>query len=223
MATVAADAQTDRGEMMKEITLLDIHPGRVAPSDTQIAISAPAIAKAILSLVEENPEREGLKETPQRMVRAWEEMFSGYEQSPEDIITMFDNTGDQYDEMVVLRDIEFFSTCEHHMLPFFGRAHVAYIPGNKVVGISKVARLVDMYSRRMQIQERLTGQIADALVDHAGAKGVGVILEAQHLCMVMRGVKKQNSVMTTSALRGVLKDKPEARAEFMSLITGGRR
>ena len=209
--------------MKKWVRLIDDNPA--------IEIDAEAIACGVLKIIGENPMREGLQETPERMVKAWAEMFSGYDEDPKAILKRFNNleydedeeeSSYIYDEMVVLRDIEFYSTCEHHFLPFFGKAHIAYIPGDHIAGISKLARLADCFARRLQIQERFTGQIADALMDGINAKGVGVIVEAKHLCMVMRGVKKQNSIMTTSALRGAIKTDPRARAEFISLIHNGK-
>lgn len=176
------------------------------------------IIKDMLKSIGEDVGREGLLDTPKRVVKSWSTLFGGYHQDPKTILgTVFDS--DNYDQMIVLRDIEMFSTCEHHMLPFFGKAHVAYIPNGKVVGLSKLARLVECFSRRLQIQERLTQQIADAIMDHTGAKGCGVVLEAKHFCMVARGVSKQNSVMMTSALRGDFHTDPTMRAEFLSMVT----
>jgi GTP cyclohydrolase I len=173
-----------------------------------------------LQYIGEDPTRDGLKDTPRRVLKSWDELYKGYMQNPAEILSkVFDNDG-SYDEMVVLKDIEFSSTCEHHLLPFFGKAHVAYVPsaGGKVVGISKLARLVDCFSRRLQIQERLTSQIADAVEKYLNPLGVAVLVEAQHLCMVIRGIQKQNSVMMTSSLRGILKEEGKARAEFFSII-----
>jgi GTP cyclohydrolase I len=168
----------------------------------------------ILRHIGDNPDREGLKDTPQRIIRSWSELFCGYKQNPADLMRFFSEGS--CNEMVVLRDIEFYSMCEHHFLPFFGRVHIAYIPDGKVIGISKLARLVEVYSRRLQIQENMTAQIADAIMEHLQAKGAMVVCEAQHLCMVARGVKKQNSTMVTSAIRGVF-EKQAVRAEFMGL------
>ena len=172
--------------------------------------------KHILKTIGENPNREGLIDTPRRVEKAHQAVFSGYKQKPEDFITSFDSEG--YDEMIICKDIEFYSTCEHHMLPFFGVAHVAYIPDQKIIGLSKIPRLVDMFARRLQNQERLTQQVAETLMETLGAKGVGVIMEAKHMCMMARGVEKQSASMTTSALKGLFKKDEKTRAEFMSLI-----
>lgn len=171
----------------------------------------------ILSYIGEDPAREGLLETPERVIRSWEKLYGGYKQDPTELLRKSFSEVSGYSQMIILRDIEFYSMCEHHMLPFFGKAHVAYIPKNKVVGISKLARLVEVFARRLQIQERLTEQIAESLFLAADALGVGVIIEAQHFCMVARGVEKQNSVMTTSALRGAFLDNATTRQEFFNL------
>lgn len=170
----------------------------------------------ILSAIGDDPMREGLLQTPQRVIRSWAKLYGGYAQNPADVLKTVFVEG-ACDEMVILRDIEFYSTCEHHMLPFFGRASIGYIPAGRVVGVSKLARLLEVYARRLQIQERLTAQVADALVTHLEPKGVMVVLEAQHFCMTSRGVEKQDSLMVTSAIRGVFA-LPEVRAEFMRLI-----
>lgn len=172
------------------------------------------IVKAMLSSIGEDVDREGLHDTPKRVVKSWGELYAGYNQNPGTILER-DFAGEGYDEMIVLRDIELYSMCEHHMLPFYGKAHVAYIPGDRVVGLSKLARVVECFARRLQIQEKLTRQIAEAIEEHLKPKGVGVIIEAQHMCMVARGVGKQNSVMTTSALLGRFRD-AEVRAEFFN-------
>lgn len=161
--------------------------------------------------------REGLKNTPKRVVKSWKELYAGYSQNPKDVLNATFN-GEGYDGIVLLRDIEFYSTCEHHMLSFAGKAHVAYIPRDKIVGLSKLARLVEVYARRLQNQERITTQVADSLVEFLKPLGVAVIIEARHGCMGCRGVKKSNAVMSTSAMRGVFFDKPEARSELMTLI-----
>lgn len=172
----------------------------------------------ILEYIGEDPRREGLIETPARVVRSWTELFSGYKTSPKDVLLKeFDADG--YDELIVCRNIEFYSTCEHHLQPFFGRAHVGYLPDKRVVGLSKLARLVEVFARRLQIQERLTHQIALALSDHLQPRGVGVVLEAKHFCMICRGVNKQASEMVTSALEGCFHDAP-IRTEFFHLING---
>lgn len=176
----------------------------------------------ILQAIGEDPSRDGLRETPDRILRMYREVFGGYNEDPEAILKK-DFSIRAYDDMVVLRDIDFYSTCEHHMLPFFGKAHVAYIPRDRVVGISKLARLVDCFARRLQIQERMTHQIAQAVVKHLNVEGVGVVIEAKHLCMLSRGVKKHNTVMTTSAMYGCFKENPSIKSEFMKLVTDGEK
>ena len=174
----------------------------------------------MLESVGEDPKRDGLRHTPERFERALRYLTSGYQQDPEKILNgaMFDVC---YDEMVVVKDIEFYSLCEHHLLPFFGKCHVAYLPDKKVVGLSKIPRLVNMFSRRLQIQERLTNQIAQAIQNCIKPLGVGVVIEARHLCMVMRGVEKQNSETVTSAMLGAFRDNQQTREEFLSLIGRG--
>jgi len=174
--------------------------------------------RGILRYIGEDPDREGLLDTPHRMVKAWDKLFSGYRQDPECILNRVFCDG--CDEMVVLRDIEFYSTCEHHFLPFFGRISIAYLPAGKVVGVSKLARLVECFTRRLQIQERMTRQIAEAIMRHLLPLGVGVVASAQHLCMTSRGVEKQNSVMVTSAMLGVFREEGSTRREFLDLIKG---
>lgn len=164
----------------------------------------------------EDPEREGLKDTPQRIIKMWEKLFGGYKQKPEDVSTVFSD--ELYDEMIVVKNIEFYSMCEHHCLPFFGRAHIGYIPDGKIIGLSKLPRLVEVYARRLQNQERLTNQVAKALHTLLKPKGVGVILEAKHFCMMARGVEKQNSEVTTSSLLGLFKKEYNTRSEFLRLI-----
>jgi GTP cyclohydrolase IA len=172
---------------------------------------------ALLEAIGENPEREGLIKTPSRAARAFEFLTAGYRQSLENIVNnaLFES---EASEIVLVKDIELYSLCEHHLLPFIGKAHVAYIPNGKVVGLSKVARLVDMFARRLQIQENLTMQVADALMKTLNPRGVGVVIEAKHLCMMMRGVEKQNSVMTTSCLLGSFKEDARTRSEFLALL-----
>ncbi|MDR2652249.1 MAG: GTP cyclohydrolase I FolE [Prevotellaceae bacterium] len=173
--------------------------------------------KKILEYIGDNPEREGLIDTPKRIRKSWDRLFGGYRQNPKDILTATFTDG-TCNEMVILKDIEFYSTCEHHFLPFVGKISIGYIPGGKVVGVSKLARLVEIYARRLQIQERMTGQIADDIMQYIGAQGCMVVCEAQHLCMVSRGVEKQQSKMITSAVRGVFFNQREIRDEFLSLI-----
>ena len=169
-----------------------------------------------LTYIGDDPNREGLLDTPKRVEKSWGELFSGYGHSACELFTTFESDG--YDQIVLLKDIEIYSMCEHHILPFFGKAHVAYIPDGRVVGISKLARVVDMYSRRLQIQERIGEQVTDAIMDYIQPKGAACIIEAVHMCMRMRGVSKQESVMTTSSLRGAFFSNPAARAELMRLI-----
>ena len=161
-------------------------------------------------------DREGLKQTPIRVGKAYTKIFEGYSIKVEDVMTVFDSEG--FDEMVLLKDIEFYSMCEHHMLPFFGKAHIAYIPDGKIVGISKLARILDIFARRLQNQERITKQVAEAIEKALCPKGVAVVLEAEHLCMRARGVQKQNSEMVTSKLTGAFNDKARTRIEFFNLI-----
>ena len=179
------------------------------------------IRKMLIELGED-PEREGLKETPRRVEHALRFLTRGYKQNADELLNnaLFDVQDDvQYDDMVVVSNIDFFSMCEHHMLPFFGKAHVGYLPNKKVVGISKIARLVDMFSRRLQVQERLTAQIAKTIEANIKPLGVGVVIEARHMCMMMRGVEKQNSRMTTSSMLGTFRSSAETRAEFLELIS----
>src|SRR5262245_29185956 len=179
--------------------------------------------RQILGELGEDAKREGLVKTPERVARALRFLTKGYEEDPKSVING-DLFTEDYSEMIVLKDLDFFSMCEHHILPFFGKAHVAYIPTHKIVGISKLARLVEVYARRLQVQERMTAQIANMLMDELDPQGVGVVLEAEHLCMRMRGVEKQNSVVVTSTMLGVFRSHHETRQEFMSLAAnGGRR
>jgi GTP cyclohydrolase I len=174
----------------------------------------------ILKAVGEDPQREGLQFTPHRVARMYHELLGGYSMEPKTIINgaLFEV---QYDEMVLVRDIEFYSLCEHHMLPFMGRVHVAYIPNGKVLGLSKIPRIVDMYARRLQVQERMTRQIADFLSDLLKPQGVAVVVEAMHLCSMMRGVKKQDARMTTSAMHGAFRANLATRQEFLANISRG--
>ena len=179
--------------------------------------------KAVRTLIQwagDNPDREGLVDTPARFVRAWEEYFSGYNEDPVDVLERtFQETGG-YDEMVVLRDIEFFSHCEHHVVPIIGKVHVAYLPSNRVIGISKLARVVEIFARRLQIQEKLTAQIAQTIDEVLEPKGVGVVVQAQHQCMTTRGVKKSGVSMITSHMLGAFRDDSKTRREFLSFIEG---
>jgi len=173
--------------------------------------------RQILAALGEDPDREGLRKTPERVEKALRFLTRGYAQDAEQVLNqaMFSVS---YDEMVILRDIDIFSLCEHHLLPFFGTAHVAYIPDGKVVGLSKIPRLVDMFARRLQVQERLTVEIAEAIQDGVKPRGVGVVIEAMHFCMMMRGVEKQHSVAVTSCMLGAFRDQRETRDEFLALI-----
>ncbi len=176
--------------------------------------------KVILGEIGENPEREGLIDTPERVAKAYEYLTKGYHQDANSILNgaIFE---EKYDEMVIVKDIDFYSMCEHHMLPFFGKVHVAYIPKGKIVGLSKIPRLVDMYARRLQVQERFTQQIADVLEEKLQPKGVAVVVEGYHMCMMMRGVQKQNSTTTTSAVHGAFRAE-KTRLEFLNLISHSR-
>jgi GTP cyclohydrolase IA len=171
----------------------------------------------IIQAIGDDPKREGLIDTPARVVRSWSELYAGYTTHLEDLITTFPIEDGQMDEMVLVKNIEFYSTCEHHMQPFFGRGHVAYIPGNKIIGVSKLARILDMYARRLQIQERICTQVTSAIDEVLQPIGSACVLEAKHFCMCGRGVNKQNSAMVTSSLTGAFRQK-EVRAEFFSLI-----
>ena len=190
---------------------------RVSPAEVDLPRIERAVREILLA-VGEDPDREGLQKTPSRVARSYAELMAGLRQNPRvHLQTVFN---ERYDEVVVLRDIPFHSLCEHHLLPFTGRAHVAYLPDGKVVGLSKLARLVEGYARRPQVQERLTTQIADALMEQLNAAGVACVIEASHTCMTIRGVQKPGATMVTSALRGVFKDNASSRAEVLSLMKG---
>jgi GTP cyclohydrolase I len=173
--------------------------------------------RKLIESIGEDLDRDGLKKTPERAAKALQFLTSGYQQDVKTVINdaVFESS---MDEMVIVKDIDFYSLCEHHLLPFFGKCHIAYIPKGKVIGLSKMARIVDVFARRLQIQENLTTQIANALLEHTQAEGVGVVISAQHLCMMMRGVQKQNSVMTTSCMLGSFRTESSTRSEFLSLI-----
>jgi GTP cyclohydrolase IA len=177
--------------------------------------------RAILAEIGENPDREGLQRTPERVEKALRFLTKGYGEDPQSLLNNALFTV-SYDEMVIIRDIDVFSLCEHHLLPFYGRAHVAYLPNGKVVGLSKIPRLVDMFARRLQVQERLTVQIAEAIEETVKPRGVGVVIEAMHFCMMMRGVEKQNSVAVTSCMLGAFRDQLMTREEFLALIKARR-
>jgi GTP cyclohydrolase I len=194
-----------------------------------ISANAPALSDAtleqiyaeVLTRIGEDPTRDGLIATPGRVAKSMEFLTRGYTQSVEEVLhdALFDV---DYDEMVIVKDVEFYSMCEHHMLPFFGRAHIAYVPNKKVVGLSKIPRIVDVFARRLQVQERMTQQIAEAIENAIHPQGVGVVLEAQHLCMMMRGVEKQSSATVTSSMLGVFKSQLQTRNEFLSLVRPAR-
>jgi len=190
-------------------------------SATLEGASVQEIYAELLKRLGEDPTRDGLLSTPKRMEKSMKFLTQGYGQTVEEVLhgALFDV---DYDEMVMVKDIEFYSMCEHHLLPFFGRAHIAYVPNGKVVGLSKIPRIVDVFARRLQVQERLTQEIAEAIEDAIAPQGVGVVLEAQHLCMMMRGVEKQSSATVTSSLRGVFKTQLQTRNEFLSLVRAER-
>lgn len=178
------------------------------------------LVRAGLKALGEDPTREGLAKTPRRVAEMWRTLLRGYREDPEELLrsSIFP---EHANHMIIVKDIEIYSVCEHHLLPFFGRCHIGYIPNGKVVGVSKLARLADLYARRLQLQERLTNQIAQAIMSILQPDGVGVVIEARHLCMMMRGVEKQNSAMITSAMLGSFRDSVATRTEFLSLIRGG--
>ncbi len=196
------------------------HIEELALTESDAKARADSIAghiRKIIQSIGEDPERDGLRHTPERFEKAFRFLTSGYHQDPEKLLNgaMFSVC---YDQMVLVKDIEFYSLCEHHLIPFFGKCHVAYIPDKKVVGLSKIPRLVNMFARRLQIQERLTNQIANAIQQKIAPLGVGVVIEARHLCMVMRGVEKESSKTVTSSMLGSFKENPKTREEFLSLI-----
>lgn len=180
------------------------------------------LVETILNEIGENPEREGLLKTPKRVAKAYEYLTSGYHKDIHKVLNDAIFT-ENYDEMVLVKDIDFYSMCEHHMLPFFGKVHIAYIPDGKIVGLSKLPRIVDVFARRLQVQERMTKEIADTINQYLKPKGVAVVSEAYHMCMMMRGVEKQNSSTTSSSMLGVFKEDPKTRLEFLSLIRPGSK
>jgi len=196
--------------------------GHNGQAPTRAGVDKPAIEAAVVALLRaigENPEREGLLETPRRIADAYEELFAGLHKDPMELLTVgFDE--EKHKEMVIVKDIPFASLCEHHLLPFHGVAHVGYIPNGRIVGISKIARLVEILARRPQVQERLTSMVADMLMEGLRARGAAVVIDATHLCMTIRGVKKPGSRVVTSANRGIFRENPSTRAEFMSLVRG---
>ena len=202
---------------MQELSQLPETPEAARLPLTPFPSRGPHHVARLLEELGEDPSREGLERTPHRVWESLSFLTDGYGRELEDVVgdAVFE---ERYDEMVVVRDIEFYSLCEHHMLPFFGRAHIAYVPDGRIVGLSKLPRAVDLFSHRLQVQERLTTQIADALEDVLQPKGVGVVMEAAHLCMMMRGVQKQSSQTMTSAMRGIFKSDPRTRSEFLDLL-----
>ena len=196
--------------------------GDTRPPNARDRKPAEAAVRSILCHIGEDPEREGLARTPARVVQAFEYLTSGYIQDPKQAINGALFTEEHYQEIILCRDVDFYSLCEHHLLPFIGKAHVAYLPNRHIVGLSKLARLVEIFARRLQIQERLTTQIAQTIMDEIKPLGVAVVLEAEHLCMRMRGVEKQNSHVTTSAMLGRFRTHFETRQEFMNLLRNGK-
>ncbi len=187
-------------------------------SEVKVELELEDLIREMLVKLDEDPDREGLKKTPYRVARAFEFLTKGYKQ---DIETVMNNAifEEKYSEMVLVKDIDFFSMCEHHLLPFFGKVHIAYIPDGRIVGLSKMPRVVEVFARRLQVQERMTQEIADTLYEYLQPRGVGVVIEAQHLCMMMRGVEKQNSTATTSAMIGEFREDVKTRDEFLNLIS----
>jgi GTP cyclohydrolase IA len=216
MSTTKATEGASRVPVRPERTVVT-HPERPEPHLEPFADKV----RDVLAALGEDPGREGLLKTPERVESALRFLTQGYHMSVEDAIgdAVF---AESHQSMIMVRDIELYSLCEHHLLPFFGRAHVAYIPDGKILGLSKVARIVDLFARRLQVQERLTDQIADAIMDVLRPAGVGVVIEAAHFCMMMRGVEKQNSRTVTSALRGIFRDDSKTRTEFLRLAHGGK-
>jgi GTP cyclohydrolase I len=199
-------------------------PDELSPQASAFEVDLPRIERAvreILAAVGEDPNREGLRETPARVARMYAELFRGLHQDPREHVQKFFT--EKYDEIVLVRDITFESVCEHHLLPFMGKAHIGYLPAGKVIGLSKLARVVEVVSRRPQVQERMTEQIADLLVKELGAKGVGVVIEATHTCMTIRGIRKPGSLCVTSAMKGLFRSNPLTRAEVMQLIYGHKQ
>jgi GTP cyclohydrolase I len=199
-------------------------PTEILLHDTKVETPKETIAelmRKVIVLLGEDPNREGLRKTPERFEKALKYLTSGYQQNMESLLNGA-TFSVHYDEMVVVKDIEFFSLCEHHLLPFFGKAHVAYLPNKRVLGLSKIARLVNMYGRRLQIQERMTSQIAEAIQEKISPEGVGVIIEARHLCMQMRGVEKQHGQAVTSAMLGSFRHNKQTRDEFLSLVRSNK-
>lgn len=216
-ASRAEEPHSDRGSLAGETDAL---PPPAAGSPVDEVRIARAV-REILSAVGENPDREGLLETPARVARMYTEMFSGLHEDPRTHLQKFFT--EQYDEVVLVRDISFNSMCEHHMLPFMGLAHIGYMPNGRVIGLSKLARVVEVVARRPQVQERMTETIANLLLEELNAKGVAVVIEATHTCMTIRGIRKPGSLCVTSAMKGIFRSNLSSRSEMMNLIYGGRR
>jgi GTP cyclohydrolase I len=215
---------TDNGKSnapLRAVDVVDGAPSRAAPADPTLVGGIEAAVDQILRQIGEDPAREGLRGTPGRVARAYAELTAGYTTDPVALVNDAIFTVD-YDEMVVVRDIDFYSLCEHHLLPFYGRAHVAYLPAGRVVGLSKIPRIVEMFARRLQVQERMTVEIADFIEGVAGPRGVAVVADGIHMCSVMRGVRKENARMVTSAMRGAFRDDEKTRSEFLGFIHGIR-
>lgn len=219
---IHANQQHTEGECVLDNELLVPGNGKLEGMNFATDERIEGAVGTILEAMGENPQREGLRRTPQRVAHLYAELTAGYHLDPQALINdaVFEV---QYDEMVMVTDIDFYSLCEHHLLPFMGRVHVAYVPRGKVLGLSKIPRVVEMYARRLQVQERLTGQIADFLNTSLKPQGVAVVVEGMHLCMAMRGVRKANAQMITSAMRGVFRSDPRTRAEFMGHVDRTRR
>jgi len=192
------------------------------PTDRPSEAEVEAAVRVLLRWTGDNPDREGLIDTPQRVMKAYREMFNGYDQSPEEELGRTFEEVAGYDDLVLIRDIQFFSHCEHHMVPIIGRAHVGYMPDGKVVGLSKIARVVDMFAHRLQTQEAMTAQIAGAIQDVLNPRGVAVMIEAEHMCMAMRGIRKLGSTTMTSTFTGSFKDSPEEQVRFVTMVRGAR-
>ena len=195
----------------------------VSAAESSAGAAVEDSVRLILRHIGEDPEREGLKLTPTRVLHALEFLTRGYSEDPKVAINGAVFSEDEYQEIILCKDLDFYSLCEHHLLPFFGKAHVAYLPNRRIIGLSKLARLVEIYARRLQVQERLTTQIANTLMEELEPLGVAVVLEAEHLCMRMRGVEKQNCYVTTSAMLGVFRTHFETRQEFMNLLRNGKQ
>lgn len=211
--------------MLHEVEFKEVESGQASfgqePKKRPNRDEVRAAVKTILSYIGENPEREGLLETPDRLLRSYDELYAGYHQDPAPILKTFGDGGEDNDEMIVQRNIPFFSMCEHHMLPFVGVAHVAYLPKERIVGLSKLARLVEVYARRLQVQERMTSQISNALMDVLEPHGAACVIHATHMCMASRGVSKSHSETVTSSLKGCFRE-AKTRNEFFALIRGDR-